>query len=238
MKGMEDMETTADQPDQAPLNWLQTWRAVLLHPNARTFTRIANDPKAGLKWAFLWMAVTSILTWFFGPQGSTVKGWGMTFFGPKTGLILLVIGALVAPLLGGFALLLEAGISHGLARLTGGTASFRRLVFCWAVLSTPFALLAGLVALFPALFPRSHTFQFSGVGLFVQVITLVLLAAVYLYQFYACVVAFGALEGFGFWKSLGLILVQAVVLGIALPCLASGFQSILRQILTMHWPPW
>jgi hypothetical protein len=231
------METKPDEPARAHQNFLQAWRDVLLHPVPRTFTAIASAPQAGLKWACFWMALTSLLAWLTGPQRSILWGQVYELTGPRNASLFLVFGTIAAPILGIAGLLLGAGLARALARLAGGGGTFRKLAYTWAFLSTPFGLLAGLMFCLPSLIPMTGGVRFSGARLVILALTSLLAVFVYLYQFYASVTAYGALEGFGFWKALGLILILLLALAVAIACLAGGVQFLWRQLLTPRWLP-
>jgi hypothetical protein len=222
------METKAD-PTQMSLKWFEIWRSAFLHPTIKTFSRIISDPKASTKWGIIWMAITSFIAWFVGPQRAILSGWVADNFGPPAVIYFLLIGAIVAPIFGMVCLLIEAAIAHGLARLFDGAGTFHQLVYCWAVMLLPFILLSGLVMYFPSIFSSSRSFIFSATGRTIQIISLLMLIGVNLYLFYAQVVALSAVEKIGIGKSFGIFILQAIVVVIGVTLLSYGFQALMMN---------
>jgi hypothetical protein len=207
---------TRATPSQASLGWLEVWRIALLHPSRATFSRIANDPRASVKWGIVWMAIASIVYWFVGPQRPLLTGWVADSFGLDASGRFPLVGAVVALHLGVIWLMIAASISHGLARLFSGAGTLCQLVYCWAGVLPPYLLLFGLVTYFPAIFPSPPAFMFSSGWIAIQFATLFMLAGILLYLSYAEVVAFSAVERIGVAKGLGILILQALTLGVAL----------------------
>ena len=223
------MKTEAE-PTQMSLKWFEIWRIAIFHPTIKTFSRIISDPKANIKWGIIWMAITSFIAWFVGPQRAILSGWVADNFGPQAVFNFLLIGAIVAPIFGVIFLLIEAAISHGLARLFDGSGTYHQLVYCWAVMLLPYILLPVLIMYLPSIFASSRSFYFSTAGRTIQIISLLLLFGLNLYLFYAQVVAFSAVEKIGIGKSFGIFILQAIVVVITVTLLRSGFQVLMMNL--------
>ena len=217
------MDIKADLPSKT-LNWFVIWRMALLRPTVTTFQQIANDPKASVKWGITWMAITSIVVWFTNPLRAFLDGPIENTFGMQAYSYFLVIGAVVSPIVGVVALLIAASVARVFAHLFGGTGNFYQLVYCWGVMSPPFIILSGLVSHIPAIFSSSRSFVYSRVGIIVQLISIALFACANLYQLYAEVIALSAIEKLVIWKSIGIILLLLIIVGVAISCLSFGFQ--------------
>ena len=217
------MEIKADQP-QTSLSWFEIWRVALLHPTVETFHRIADDPKASIKWGIIWMAITSSIIWFTNPLRSIFDGLVMDNFGLQSFSYFLALGVIISLIVSVIALMIAALVAHGFARLFGGEGKYQQLVYCWGVMLLPFVLVSGLVSHVPAIFPSSRTFAFSRVGMIVQIISIALFVGVSLYQLYAEVIAFAAIEKLGFWKSIGILLLTTIIVGIAIALLFLAFR--------------
>ena len=211
---------------QTSLKWSEIWRIVFLRPTIKTFSRIINDPKASTKWGVTWMAIIAFIFWFVGPKRAILWGIAADQFGLQRASYFVVIGAIVAPILGVSALLINAAIAHGLARLFSGAGTFYQLVYCWGVMQLPFILLSGLVINIPSIIPSSHEFTFSTAGMIIQITTLLITIGIILYLFYAEAVAFSAVEKFGVGKGFGILILLGVAVGVVGSCLSYGFQSL------------
>ena len=223
------MESRADLT-QVSLKWFEIWGIAFLHPTIKTFSRIVADPKASTTWGIAWMAITALIAWFVGPQRAILSGWVADMFGLQAVLYFLLVGAVLASILGAVFLLIEAAISHGLARLFHGTGTFHQLVYCWGVMPLPFILLSGLATRFPSIFSSSRAFTSSTAGLAIQIVVLLMLAGLTLYLAYAEVVAFSAVERIGIGTGFGILILQAVVVAIVIAGLSSGLQALVMSI--------
>jgi hypothetical protein len=217
-------------PTLKSLNWYEIWRIALFHPTVRAFSQISNDPQASTSRGVIWAAISSLIAWCIGPQRAIFGGMVADAFGLRSLSSFYLIGALVAPLLGVGVLLLAAAIAHGFARLLHGAGAFHRLVYCWAVLQLPFILLSGMLVNLPSLLLSPHAAAMSTAGMVIQITSLLLAIGVILYLAYAQLVAFSAVEKFGIWKSLGVLILLAALVGSAGLGLSLGFQAVLRNI--------
>jgi hypothetical protein len=176
------------------------------------------------------MAITAFITWFIGPQRAILIGWMSDTFGSRYLFYFLLIGAFIATIFGVVALLINAVIAHGLARLFDGTGTFQQLVYCWGVMQLPFVLISGLIMFVPSIFlPSSREFARSTANIIISIIILLATIGVILYLSYAEVVAFSAVEKFGVGKGFGILILLAVVIGIAGACLSFGFQAVISN---------
>jgi len=227
------METKAI-PEQISLKWFDIWCLAFIRPTIKTFSQIIADPKAGIKWGIIWMVISTLIIWFAGLQRPLLTAFVTDNFGPQVVFYFLLVGAIVFALFGVIILLIMAAMSHGLARLFAGAGTFHQLVYCWAVISPPFILLSGLVINLPSLFLSSRSFMFSTTGWTLQFISLLVFTGVNLYQFYAEVVAFSAVEKLGILKGFGILILQAIIISIVVACLSFSFQTLTMNLAQLH----
>ena len=221
---------------QISLNWFEIWRMAFLRPTVKTFSRIISDPKASTKWGIIWMAITVFMIWWIGPQRPIWWGQAANIFGFKAASYFVVIGAIAAPILGVSAMLITSAIAHGLARLFEGAGTFHQLVYCWGVMQFPFILFSALsFYLLPYLYfifrlLSSGEYTFSTARIILLIIALIAMALI-LYLFYAEVVAFSAVEKFDIGKGFGILILLAIIVGIASAWLSSGFRAVVMRSL-------
>jgi hypothetical protein len=223
------VETKASA-SEGSLGWLGVWRIALFHPSRKAFSGIVRDPKASIGWGIAWMAIASLLVWLVGPQRPLLTGWVADMIGLDAVVPFLLVGAPVAAAFGVVSLVITAAISHGLARLFAGAGAYHQLVFCWGIIPLPYVLLSGLATYLPSLFPTSGPFMFSPAWRAVQFATLFILVAIALYLAFVQVVAYGAVEQIGIAKSLGILILQALILGVALACLSFATSQLLSTV--------
>lgn len=228
----KDEESESDLA-QKSLNWFEIWRIAVLHPTVKSYSEIINNPKASIKWGTIWIAISTFIAWFTGPQRSLLIGIVWDNFGLKAVPYFLIIGAVISTVFGVIVLLITSAISHRFAVLFGGEGTFHQLVYGWAVIQPPFILLSGLATHFPSIFPSSRSFFLSTAGWTIMIISLLMFIGINLYQLYAGVVAFSAVEKLGIWKSFGILILQAVVVGIAVTCLSS-FQALIMNFTRLY----
>jgi len=220
---------------QISLKWFEIWRSAFLHPTIQIFSQIAGDPKASTGWGIFLMAISGLIVWIIGPQRNLWWGMVADTFGLKPASLFLIIGTVVFPILGVIALLINAALSHGLARLFNGAGTFRQLVFCWGVIPLPFILITGLASLLPWYTYSIFRMLSSGPTNFavLEIILLIsglIAAAGILYLFYAQVVAFSAVEKCGIGKGFGILILTAIIISIASSFLSFGFQAMLMKV--------
>lgn len=220
-----------ETPEARPpaLNWFQIWGLVLASPRLSTFARICAEEKAQLGWGVTWLAVAALITWLTSPfttifQGLIANNFGVEFFRQS-----LWIGAVAFPVLAVFRLLLNAALARGTGRLFGGHGAYQQLVYIWGVIQVPFAALAALVSRLPALFPMQPGYVMTPQYRIVMFGTLALMAGVGLYQAYAGVTAYAAVEKMTWWKGLAVLLVLNVFLSLA------GYLILLGVNSAMGW---
>ena len=221
---------------QVSLTWFEIWRTAFVHPTIQTFSQIVSDSKTSTRWGILWMAISALIVWIVGPQRTIWWGLVAENFGLDAASNFLVIGPVAFSFLAVIALLINAAVSHGLARLFNGAGTYHQLVFCWGVIQLPFIVFSGLAFNF---LPYTYSIfrLLSSSEMNISVMSIILLVSMLiatggiLYLFYAQVVGFSAVEKFGIGKGFGVLTMLAVVLGIASVCLSFGFQAIEMMFL-------
>jgi hypothetical protein len=115
------------------MKWYQIWWHVWTHPGAEAFRTILRDSQASAKRGFLWIAVTSLVSYLV---------YGISFSRYFSDAIVYLICVLIAPFAGIIGLAISAGIFHFFAGLLGGSGTWEKLVYCFAAISAPASLLS------------------------------------------------------------------------------------------------
>jgi len=227
---------TETNSSQVSMKWFEIWRNAFFHPTIQTYSQIVSDPKANIKWGIIWMAITTMIIWFVGPQRPIWWGLVADNFGLDAASYFMVIGTVVSPIIGVSVFIICVALSHGLARLFNGAGTFRQLVFCWGVMQLPFILFFGLALIIPSYMYSifrllsSSEMNSSALGI-ITLISMFLAVAGILYLFYAQVVAFSAVQKVSIGKGFGILILLVIILSLASVCMSVGFQAMLKNFL-------
>ena len=209
------MAAKSDVP-QAPLTWFAIWRLVLLNPTIETFTQIIERSQTRVRSSIVWMMIGTILIWFTGLQQSLVFSFAADQFGLTIAFRVMLVGAIVAPVFGVLGLWGLAATSHMLAQRLGGMGTIQQLAYCWAALTPPFAFLSGVVASLSNLLLSNAAKQSSRAGLIGGLLVIAVYGSVILYQLYAALVAYSAVEKWGMGTSIGVFALQLILVGLGI----------------------
>ncbi len=143
-----------------PEPFYTSWLKAVTRPNRQTYIEIANQPNAGTATGLLWVLITGLLEFFvtFAVSGVSQQEVQRLLGGAQqlpasagSRVFEVLCGAPVAAVLaaGGFAL--SVGIVHLVARAFGGKATYGQLLFVFAAMFAPLALVSTFVVLLEAI---------------------------------------------------------------------------------------
>lgn len=150
-------------PPAGEMSAFETWKAAVTKPNAATFAQIAAQPGATTGKAFLWVALASLVTAFFGAIAQAA-GAGQTmqamrqFLPPELARELpasggggafsfgaLICGAPLGAIFGVIFFAIGVALILWVAKLFGGGGDFEKLAYTFAAIMVPIAAVnAGL----------------------------------------------------------------------------------------------
>jgi MFS family permease len=151
--------TNAPVPERTPNSVLQTWRKALTQPNEQTFVEISSSPEAKATTAYLWVFVASLIQIFLTALvqsqllGTYADQFGLgDTFGPRSGLVSTLVGAICGAPLGAVVVTLFFAISvfivQWIAKMFGGTGTADRLAYAMAAIIAPYTIISGIASLF------------------------------------------------------------------------------------------
>jgi len=220
-----------DEQSNAPMpaapsgmaGWFSVWMAAVTKPNEQTFAYMANSGEAKATTAYIWVFIGSLVSFFLGSlvQGAATKqlmqqfGNGQ-FSGGGIGsrFITAICGAPIAAVISVIVFAVVVAIVQFLAKMFGGKGTFDQLAYTLAAISTPFALISGVLTLLSAI---------PFVGLCFSVVSLV----AGLYVLVLEVMAVKGVNQFGWGQALGSLLVPFIVLCC---CLSVGVFGIMSAL--------
>jgi len=221
-----------DEQSNAPMHaapsgmagWFSVWMAAVTKPNEQTFADMANSGNAKATTAYIWVFIGSLVSFFLASlvQGAAMRQlmqqYGMdNQFGSGgigTRLITAVCGAPVAAVISVIVFAVVVGIVQFLAKMFGGKGTFDQLAYALAAISTPFALISGVLTLLSAI---------PFVGLCFSVVSLV----AGLYVLVLEVMAVKGVNQFGWGQAAGSLLLPFIVLCC---CLSVGVFGIIQVL--------
>jgi len=221
-----------DEQSNAPMptapsgmaGWFSVWMTAVTKPNEQTFADMANSGNAKATTAYIWVFIGSLVSFFFASlvQGAAMRqlmqqsGMGNQFNsgGIGTKLITAICGAPIAAVISVVVFAVVVAIVQALAKMFGGKGTFDQLAYTLAAISTPFALITGVLTLLSAI---------PFVGLCFSIVSLV----AGLYVLVLEVMAVKGVNQFGWGEAAGSLLVPFIVLCC---CLSVGVIGIMRVL--------
>jgi len=220
-----------DEQSNAPMSaepagimgWVSVWMAAVTKPNEQTFVEMANSGNAKATTAYIWVFISSLVSFFFASlvQGAAMRQImqqydmaGQVGGSIGTTLITAICGAPIAAVISVVVFAVVVAIVQFLAKMFGGKGTFDQLAYALAAISTPFALISGVLTLLSAI---------PLVGLCFSVVSLV----AGLYVLVLQVIAVKAVNQFGWGQAAGSLLLPFVVLCC---CLSVGVFSIMGML--------
>jgi len=203
--------------------WFSVWMAAVTKPNEQTFVDMANSGNAKATTAYIWVFIGSLVSFFFASlvQGAAMRQMmqqygmnGQAGGGIGTKLITAICGAPIAAVISVVVFAIVVAIVQFLAKMFGGKGTFDQMAYAFAAISTPFALISGVLTLLSAI---------PFVGLCFTVVSIV----AGLYVLVLEVIAVKAVNQFGWGQALGSLLTPIIVLCC---CLSVGVFGIMRAL--------
>lgn len=148
-------------PPSGVAQWFAVWRDAVTKPNEQTFASLAQSPNAKLPTALLWVFLGALVNAFLAAlvQGRLFRQYMQNFnfdmsrFGEGAGALLIrvICGAPIAAVIAVIFFVIGAGIVYLLARMFGGRGTFDQLAYAFAAITTPIALVNGVLTLLAAI---------------------------------------------------------------------------------------
>lgn len=220
-----------DEQSNAPMpaatsgmaGWFSVWMAAVTKPNEQTFVDMANSGNAKASTAYIWVFISSLVSFFFASlvQGAAMRQlmqqYGMSgqaggSIGTK--LITAICGAPIAAVLSVVVFAVVVAIVQFLAKMFGGKGTFDQLAYALAAISTPFALISGVLTLLSAI---------PLVGLCFTIVSIV----AGLYVLVLEVIAVKGVNQFGWGQAAGALLTPFILLCC---CLSVGVFGIIQVL--------
>lgn len=158
-------EAPAPPPSGMEMTAIETWIAAVTKPNVETFQKIAGQSGATMGKAFLWVALSALITAFMGAISQTARsGQSMEMMrnilppeiareipmgsgggGFAAGISALFCGAPLGTILGVLFFAIGVALILWVAKLFGGNGEFDKLAYVFAAIMVPIAVVnAGL----------------------------------------------------------------------------------------------
>jgi hypothetical protein len=225
---MSDQLSNAPVTPAGPASIFQTWINALTKPNEQTFVDIAASPNAKATTAYLWMFISSIITYFFTfiIRGAAIRdrlsasGFGTDRVG--NGIVGIVIALIcVVPILAAIGTLFFAigvAIIQWIARMFGGRGTFDQMAYTFAAISVPYSLISAVFILLSAI-------PFVG-GCFN-----IILGLAGLYILFLEILAVKAVNQFGYGPAIGSLFIPGLVVGLFACCIFVSIGAMLGSSL-------
>lgn len=162
----EEIEFVNDPAPGGEMTAFETWIAAVTKPNAATFEKIAAQPGATTGKAFLWAALASLITAFFGALAQSVgAGQSMEmmrqFLPPEVareipmgggggfaaGISALICGAPLGAIFGVIFFAIGVALILWVSKMFGGTAEFEKMAYVFAAIMVPVAVINAVMSL-------------------------------------------------------------------------------------------
>jgi hypothetical protein len=213
---MSDQLSNAPITPAGPTSIFQTWINALTKPNEQTYRDIATSPNAKATTAYLWMFLSSIVTYIFTfiIRGATIRdrlsasGIGTDRIG--NGIVGILIALIcIVPILAAIGTLFFAigvAIIQWIAKMFGGTGTFDQMAYTFAAISVPYSLVSAVFILLSAI-P------------FVGCCFNVILGLAGLYILFLEILAVKAVNQFGYGPAIGSLFIPGLVVGLFCCCI-------------------
>ena len=227
---MEQMpsNTPVMESKLGPAGWLQIWIKAVTKPSEQTFVDITESPDMSARMAYIWIFIagtitTIIQTFMLTIQRATGAGSilkqipGLEQYIPQTvgrggGIGVLIGGLCFSPFAGLFYVLffaLGVAIIQWIAKLFGGTGTYEKMLYAFAAISVPVAIVSSL-------------FSLLGVVPFVGICTGLLSVGLVIYSLVLQVMAVKGVNRFGWGQAAGSVFLPGCVVFIICACIIFG----------------
>jgi len=209
-------------PPGGEMSAIETWIAAVTKPNESTFAEIAAQPGASTGKAFLWVALASLISAFFGALSQSVgAGQSMEmmreFLPPDVAYALpsgggagmsfgaVLCGAPVGAIFGVLFFAIGVGLIQWVAKLFGGTGSFEKLAYTFASIMVPISVVSAVLSLLGMI---------PFIGLLFGLVSF----AVSIYSLVLNIMAVKAVNNLDTAKAVGAVLLPGVVIFLVICC--------------------
>lgn len=167
------------------LSWIETWIKAVTRPSVATYEEIISDPLAGLRRAYTWMIVSSMIGLvIYITAGYLYSRDTLKVLDEALGSMFLVFLCYVP--LGTLWILFQrviyTGMSQFIAGLLGGKGEFAILFYAFAVFFAPISIIRSLIGSIPSVRILSELFG--------------------LYEIFLSVIAVKAVQKFGWGRAM------------------------------------
>jgi hypothetical protein len=210
-----------DSTPPAPQPFYQIWIKALTKPSEQTFAEIANSPDASPNKAYIWLAISYIVSFFFIMLLTLVRTSGQYGdLGSSLGSssIALICGAPIGAVIGILFFALMTAIIQWVAKLFKGTGSYSKLIYAVAAFTAPIMLVSGVLSAL-SLIPF--------IGLCFSVISI----GLSIYSLVLWIMAVKAVNQFGWGEAAGSVLLPGIVIGLLCGCLVIGILMLLGPVI-------
>ena len=202
----------------APEPFYQVWLRALTKPNEQTYADLAASPDANPNKAYLWVFLTSIVSFFFvmlaTSFGSTAQ-YGIDMRSTMgSSVIALICGAPIGAAIGVLFFAIDIAIIQWVAKMFKGVGSYNQLVYAVAAFSAPISLVSGIISALSVI---------PYIGLCFSIVSI----AVSIYAIVLMVMAVKGVNKFGWGEAIGSVLLPGLVIGFVCGCLVIGILMLL-----------
>ncbi len=210
-------------PPGGEMSMVETWIAAVTKPNENTFAEIAAQPGATTGKAFMWVAVASLISAFFGAIGQSVgAGQSMEMFrdflppeiayqlpagGGGFSFGAIICGAPLGAIFGVIFFAIGVGLIQWVAKLFGGTGSFEKLAYTFSAIMVPISVISAVLTIL-------------GLIPFIGILFGLVSFAVSIYAIVLNVLAVKAVNGLDTAKAVGAVLLPGLVIFLFICCCA------------------
>jgi hypothetical protein len=153
------MTTEIIQPEK-PRKWYEIWWDVWIHPGMAPFKTLLSEPGKNTTRAFIWIAVTSLITGLVSYLFSALvtQNWMADIFGGELNntfggtALYSICGIIISPIFAIIGIIISAAIYHWIASFFHGKGNWSDMVYSLSAVSAPATLVGGLVGIFAMLF--------------------------------------------------------------------------------------
>jgi hypothetical protein len=206
-----------------PEPFYQTWIKAVTKPNEQTFAEIANSPDASPNKAYLWVFLSSLVSFFLVILASTLFGassqYGVDIRSIMGGsMIALLCAAPIGAAVGVLFFALDIAIIQWVAKMFKGAGSYNQLVYAVAAFSAPIGIVSGVISALSAI---------PYIGVIFSIISL----GVSIYAILLMVMAVKGVNKFGWGEAVGSVLLPGIVIGLLCGCLVFAAMMLLAPFI-------
>ncbi len=206
-----------DSMPPSPEPFYQVWIKAITKPNEQTFAEIANSPDASPNKAYLWIFVTSLVSYFL--VMVMTLAFSSQYRGDMTSALIGVLcGVPILALIITLFFAVDVAIVQWVATLFKGTGTFSQLVYAMASFSAPLGLVSGVIASLGTIPYVGICFSVLSFGLAFYIIALNLMAI-------------KGVNKFGWGEAVGSLFLPGIVIGLLCGCLVIGSLMALGPVI-------